>query len=296
MRPASFSADAAPGSGPAPGRRGGVTAALAALEAAVRRFDSEADRAEADGTVRRLARALVEGGALEGRPEQLGAAEAVLQADPQALPAATAGLVSLLHRAVQAPGARAGGIILIVEDDVLFARALERGLSVHGRRVVTVGTAAGAREVLRQTPVDLVLLDLILPDDDGRALLVELRSHPRSSGVPVFVVSARLGSQTKAECFALGADAYFEKPLDFEAFAVAVSSRLERHATQAELARRDPVTGLPNRAAFLERLAHLRHASPADTRFALAVLDLDHFRWIEETWGRQFADLSLIHI
>ncbi len=290
MHSAPPSSDAAPGGGPAPGRRGGVTAALAALEAAQRRFESESDRPEAEATVRRLARALVDGGALEDRPEQLAAADTVLQADTHALPAATAGLVSLLHRAIQAPGARNGGVILLVEDDLLFARTLEQGLSTHGRRVVVVNTAAGAREVLRQTPVDLVLLDLILPDDDGRALLVELRSHPRSSGVPVFVVSARLGSQTKAECFALGADAYFEKPVDLEAFAVAVSSRLERHATQAELARRDPVTGLPNRAAFLERLAHLRQSSPDDTRFALAVLDLDHFRWIEETWGRQFAD------
>ena len=114
--------------------------------------------------------------------------------------------------------------------------------------------------------------------------------NPRTAGLPVFVVSARLGTQTKAECFALGADGYFEKPLDLEAFGVAVSSRLERHASQHDQARRDPVTGLPNRAAFIERVSQLRDSNPADTRYALAVLDLDHFRWIEETWGRQFAE------
>jgi diguanylate cyclase (GGDEF)-like protein len=134
-----------------------------------------------------------------------------------------------------------------------------------------------------------VVLDLILPDSDGRNILMEFRSDPRTAGLPLFVVSARLGTHTKAECFALGADAYFEKPLDLEAFAVAVSARLERHDA-VQLARRDAVTGLPNRAAFFELLAHMRANTAPETPFSLAVLDLDHFRWIEETWGRQFAD------
>src|SRR5690606_19695211 len=68
------------------------------------------------------------------------------------------------------------------------------------------------------------------------------------------------------------------------------TARLERQSTQADAARRDFVTGLPNRAAFLERAAQLREGQGPDSRFSLAVLDLDHFRWLEETWGRQFAE------
>lgn len=285
--------DPQPARGLPSARRAAVTAALAALETALPRLALPDEQAEAGESIRRLARSLCEGTTLEGRPEQLAAAEAVLLQEDSQLPAAAAGLVSLLRRAVQAPMARPPGVILVVEDDLLFARSLETLLAVHGRRVVVAENAHAAREVLRSTPVDLLILDLILPDGDGRSLLLELRSHPRTSGIPVFVVSCKLGGHTKSECFALGADAYFEKPVDMAAFGVAVSSRLERQASQHEAARRDPVTGLPNRAAFLERVEHLRDTSPAGTPFALAVLDLDHFRWVEETYGRQLADSVL---
>lgn len=271
-------------------QRAGMGAALAALESAMRRFEHPTERPEAEAAVRRLARMLAESGSLEGRPDLRTATEAVLQARTTNLAATTAGLVSLLHRSARVPGGGSGGLVLVVEDDRLFGRSLEAGLAAQGRHVVLADSARAAREVLRHARVDLVVLDLILPDDDGRSLLVELRSDPRTAGIPVFVVSARLGTQTKGECFALGADAYFEKPLALDAFGIAVTARLERQSTQADAARRDFVTGLPNRAAFLERAAQLREGQGPDSRFSLAVLDLDHFRWLEETWGRQFAE------
>ena len=265
-------------------------AVLAALESAMRRFEQPTERLEAEAAVRRLARMLAESGTLEGRPELRTATETVLHAGNATLAAASAGLVSLLHRSARVPGGGSGGLVLVVEDDRLFGRSLEAALAAQGRHVVLADSARAAREVLRHTSVDLVVLDLILPDDDGRSLLVELRSDPRTAGIPVFVVSARLGAQTKGECFALGADAYFEKPLALDPFSIAVTARLERQSTQADAARRDSVTGLPNRAAFLERAAQLRESQGPDSRVALAVLDLDHFRWLEETWGRQFAE------
>ncbi|MDX2120570.1 MAG: response regulator [Gemmatimonadota bacterium] len=281
-----------PGSGrlTTPPRRTGMGSTLAALESAIRRFEDPEELPEAEAAVRRLARMLAESGNLDGRPDLRTAPEAVLHAGAANLAAASAGLVSLLHRSARAAGAGSGGVILVVEDDRLFGRTLEAAVAAQGRHVVLAESARAAREVLRHASVDLVVLDLILPDDDGRSLLVELRSDPRTAGIPVFVVSARLGAQTKGECFALGADAYFDKPLALDAFGIAVTARLERQSTQADAARRDSVTGLPNRAAFLERAAQLRDNQGSDSRVALAVLDLDHFRWLEETWGRQFAE------
>jgi diguanylate cyclase (GGDEF)-like protein len=191
------------------------------------------------------------------------------------------------------PAGREPQLVLLIEDDPDVGAALLATLAAPGRRLVLAPTAAEARELFRREAVSLVVLDLLLPDGDGRNLLLELRSDPRTAATPVFVASARLGARTKAECFALGADAYFEKPLDLEAFAVAVSARLDRHAAQAHLARRDAVTGLPNRAAFLEAWSHVRDASPSDTCMALAVLDLDHFQWLEDSWGRQFSESVL---
>ncbi len=270
-------------------RRLAVRPLQAALRTAIAGLIQSGGTDDAAESVRRLVRVLLENEVIERQPAMVEAARAVFLAPLAELPDAAGRFVNLTEELVPPASSSGGRSVLIVEDDELFARTLAAVLAAPGRRIDIVATAAEARARLAAGPVALVVLDLILPDSDGRTILHEFRSDPRTAGLPLFVVSARLGTHTKAECFALGADAYFEKPLDLEAFAVAVSARLERHDTLM-LARRDGVTGLPNRAAFYEILAHLRANTEPNTPFALAVLDLDHFRWIEETWGRQFGD------
>ena len=264
----------------------------AALRTAITGLIQSGGTDDAADSVKRLVRVLLENEEVERQPGVVEAARTVFLAALAELPDAAGAFLSLVEELN--PPASAGGprSILIVEDDDLFARTLAAALAAPGRRIEIVATAQEARAKLAANPASLVVLDLILPDSDGRNILHEFRSDPRTAGLPLFVVSARLGTHTKAECFALGADAYFEKPLDLEAFAVAVAARLERHDAH-QLARRDGVTGLPNRAAFFEILAHMRANTEPDTPYALAVLDLDHFRWIEETWGRQFGDAVL---
>lgn len=278
--------------GPASGRSG-LAGPLVALESALYGLAQSAEAEDSAQSLRRITRALVEGGTLAARPELAAAASSVLGAEAGALADAARRLTTLLAQAVAAHTTAKPDLVLIVEDDTTFARALEAQLATTSAKVVVVETAAAARALLKREAVSLVVLDLILPDSDGRNILLELRSDPRTAGIPVFVVSARLGMRTKAECFALGADAYFEKPLDLQAFAIAVGSRLDRAEGQAQFICRDPVTGLPNRAAFLQACSRLRDEAPKEA-FALAVLDLDHFQWIEETWGRQFSE-SVLH-
>lgn len=248
------------------------------------------DSDDTSASVHRMVLALLDAGIADGRPDIQRAAEQILAATLSELPAFAESFLALLP-VEPSPGSEQ--VVLVVEDDPIFAATLQATLRAPGRRIDIVGNGAEARARLASSPIALVILDLILPDGDGRNLLLEIRSDPRTAGVPLFVVSARLGTQTKGECFALGADAYFEKPLDLQAFSVAVSARLERHTDRAHVSRRDLVTGLANRAAFLENASHLRMKSPTGTTFSLAVLDLDHFRWVEETWGRQFADSVL---
>lgn len=270
-------------------RRPAVRPLQAALRTAIAGLVQSGGTDDAAESVRRLVRVLLSVEPVEQAPGLLDAARAVFLAPLAELPDAATAFAELADALTPAASVNGGRTVLIVEDDELFARALAATLASPGRKIEIVGTAAEARTRLASAPVALVVLDLILPDSDGRNILLEFRSDPRTAGLPLFVVSARLGTHTKAECFALGADGYFEKPLDLAAFAVAVSARLERHDA-AQLARRDAVTGLPNRAAFFELLAHMRANTAPETPFSLAVLDLDHFRWIEETWGRQFAD------
>jgi diguanylate cyclase (GGDEF)-like protein len=188
---------------------------------------------------------------------------------------------------------RAAGRLLLIEDDVDLAGLFATVLGEAGHAVTVAPTLASAQNHLGSGGWDLVLLDLLLPDGDGRQLLEQLRSQPSTSTLPVFVASARVGPQARAECIALGEDGYFEKPVDVDTLTQAVARRLERSSQQQAQARRDPITGLPNRAAFLEACAALRAGHPSDVPSSLAVLDFDHFLWVRETWGRTYADAIL---
>lgn len=103
--------------------------------------------------------------------------------------------------------------VLLVEDDRVLRSALREALSVEGYAVRTAASLADARAQLQHTSpgedVDLVVLDLGLPDGDGQALLSDLR---RSSHTPVIVISAREAERHKIQLLDHGADDYLVKP------------------------------------------------------------------------------------
>ncbi|MGH7656712.1 MAG: GGDEF domain-containing response regulator, partial [Gemmatimonadales bacterium] len=160
-------------------------------------------------------------------------------------------------------------------------------LASPSRSVLVAGSAASALEYIREHDIALILLDLVLPDGDGRHLLMRLRESPRTAGIPVYMLSARTGEQPRTECFALGADGFFEKPLQLDSLAAAVAARLQRAGEAAFESRHDPLTGLPNRAAFYETFDRLRAMAMRERApLSLGLADLDHMGRINETHGR----------
>jgi len=101
--------------------------------------------------------------------------------------------------------------VLLVEDDRELRTTLREALSVENYRVMTAASAADARVQLAHLggDVDLVLLDLGLPDEDGESLLATLRRDRRT---PVIVISARHTDEPKIRLLDAGADDYLVKP------------------------------------------------------------------------------------
>jgi two-component system, OmpR family, KDP operon response regulator KdpE len=103
--------------------------------------------------------------------------------------------------------------VLLVEDDRELRAMLHAALDVEGYRVTASASLADARAVMAhadaQAPIELVLLDLGLPDGDGESLLAGLRS---GRGVPVVVISAREGDGSTIRLLDSGADDYLVKP------------------------------------------------------------------------------------
>jgi two-component system response regulator RegX3 len=107
-------------------------------------------------------------------------------------------------------GKAPGGRILVVEDEASISEPFAEALRRAGFDPVLTGTAAGALELAEETDPDLVMLDLALPDGDGRDVCRELR---RRSDVPIVMLTARGTEMDKIVGLELGADDYVVKPI-----------------------------------------------------------------------------------
>ena len=119
-----------------------------------------------------------------------------------------------------------GGVrLLLVEDDPTISEPLADGLRREGFEVVLAATGA---EALAASPVDLVLLDLGLPDLEGRVVCRELRAV---SAVPIIVVTARSDEIDRVLLLELGADDYVVKPFGFRELVARIRAVLRRTST-----------------------------------------------------------------
>jgi len=118
--------------------------------------------------------------------------------------------------------------ILVVEDEVKSAISLEKGMREHG---FAVQLASNGEEGLRRAlaePFDVIVLDIMLPLMDGRAVLRELRK--RGSQTPVVFLTARDAVEDRVEGLELGADDYLVKPFAFSELIARVRSVMRRGA------------------------------------------------------------------
>jgi DNA-binding response OmpR family regulator len=164
-------------------------------------------------TILRLAEMLERSSAQHGFMSILEAAKAVRAAEPAALPEAADRLLNAMLAARVHPGMRQQAI-LVVDDDPTLNRLLVAILEKPGRHVLVAATAVAILEALASKRVDLVLLDLGLPDLDGRLVLASLRKNPLTATLPIVVISASDEEWVESECLALGAVAFVKKPFD----------------------------------------------------------------------------------
>jgi len=102
---------------------------------------------------------------------------------------------------------------LLVEDNVQLAAAVLDRLSLDGHVVDHAGDIATAQEFMATGDYDLILLDIMLPDGDGREFL---KRHRAAQGrIPVIILTARSEVSDRVGVLDLGADDYITKPFDF---------------------------------------------------------------------------------
>ncbi|TWF79446.1 two-component system KDP operon response regulator KdpE [Pseudonocardia hierapolitana] len=121
--------------------------------------------------------------------------------------------------------------VLVVDDDTQLLRALRIHLSARGYEVHTAVTGKGAVRAAEEHEIDVVVLDLGLPDLDGTEVITALRA---STTVPIIVLSARADSGDKVRALDRGADDYVTKPFGVDELMARLRAAVRRAATVPE--------------------------------------------------------------
>ena len=146
--------------------------------------------------------------------------------------------------------------LLVVDDDAMNRDGLSRRLIRAGYAVQLAEGGAEALETIRTRRVDLVLLDVMMPGLNGIETLRQIRQTHSVSELPVIMVTAKDASDDIVEALDLGANDYVTKPVDFPVV-------LARVRAQVTARRADPLTGLPNRVLFMEKVSQVLVQSQA---------------------------------
>ncbi len=114
------------------------------------------------------------------------------------------------------------GTVLVIDDEYDVRLLCRLNLSQTGIEVRQAASGDDGLRSARESPPDVVVLDLMMPGLDGFEVLRRLRADARTSQVPVLVLSAMTRDSDRAHCLELGADAFMTKPFEMDALAEAV--------------------------------------------------------------------------
>lgn len=203
-----------------------------------------------------------------------------------------------------------GGVVLVVDDDVATRTLVSRLLAQSGFecREATTGEEALALLKRRGETIDCIVLDVRMPGISGFDVLEAVRNDPAVATIPVLLLTAHADTEGDIVRGAvLGATDHLSKPFSTAVLRAKVTRAVEtcrqqrvlegRLMTAERLARIDPLTQLGNRQLFYERLREeasyaARHKSP----LALVVIDIDHFKSLNDTLGHEMGDKALVHV
>ncbi len=198
-------------------------------------------------------------------------------------------LQHLLDRAKAEPAR-----ILSVEDDPSQGAFLKAVLESAGYEVTVCGDPQRFEQVLSATHPDLVLMDILLPGIDGYDLVRYLRQDEQYAALPVLFLSTEAQIEAQIRSARAGADDHLTKPITPGLLLSTVAARIERSRFLKGLLNRDGLTRLLTHTAFLERArSTLARAERSAVNAAWVMIDLDHFKAVNDTHGHPTGDRVL---
>ena len=241
-------------------------------------------------SIRRVSRSLQLLDGIDQCPEVLRAIQSVGECAREQVAVALDRLIGALREATMHVEDEKLGV-LVIEADADAIMLLETHLAATNRELVFAQNATEAAEMLERHKINLILMDLSLPETEGRQLVLQLMELT-SGSVPIFAIAgSRSGSLKRTECYALGVSRYFVKPIDLDELANAVAAELRANRKTGSESRVDALTGLPSRESFcaaFKRSVSLagREKSP----LSIALLEIDGLKSTYDIHGRSVGD------
>ena len=186
--------------------------------------------------------------------------------------------------------------LLVVDDDEAFARLLERTLSNAGYHVLWADSGERALEVLGETAIDLVLLDICMPGIDGFETCRRITSNPATADTPVIFMTAQgRSNEMLAQAIEAGGTDYLTKPLTRVDVLTRVRNTIQQRVESLwlrQLDTDDKVTGLPGRSYFKSRLEEeLAECGRFGTPISVVISELDGLGQICEQYDDSLVDV-----
>lgn len=189
--------------------------------------------------------------------------------------------------------------VLVIDDDPLNRLVLENTLNEE-YVVSAKANAQDAMAFLVSEKVDLILLDVLMGNGVGYALLEQIKSNIHTYSIPVIIVSQSHSFHDEAKALELGAMDYITKPYSPAIVKVRVKIHLaikKKNDLLGRLANIDGLTEIPNRRALEETLAMLwQQAKQANSELAFLLISIDYFKSYNDKHGYADGDACLVKV
>ncbi|WP_018953809.1 diguanylate cyclase [Thioalkalivibrio sulfidiphilus] len=185
--------------------------------------------------------------------------------------------------------------VLIVEDDQDLGERYRLVLTGAGMEAEVLASPGDIINRLNSFRPELVLMDLYMPDYTGKDLAGVIRQHDNWTTLPIVFLSAETDIERQVSAMSSGADDFLTKPVPDVQLVAAVRARIDRARELAEHVNKDSLTGLLKHASIKEAVEiEIARARRTGKPLTLAMLDIDHFKMINDTHGHATGDVVIM--
>ncbi|RLQ96338.1 diguanylate cyclase [Falsibacillus albus] len=187
-------------------------------------------------------------------------------------------------------------LIQVIDDDISMVVLLKDALEEQGWMVLANTNPTIAINQYYDLHPDCLIIDVNLPMKNGFQLLEEIQGNHHKRFIPKIMMSIQNDRETRIAAYKSGADDFLSKPIDLEEFIVRVERHLERKKIFDQSVLIDELTQVYNRrhlASVLE--SSLDELKRQGGYFSVAIIDLDHFKQVNDTYGHLMGDHVLVH-